>query len=192
MKQNGFTIVETLIAVAVLLLVIAAPLTLAERSLASADSAEQEIVAVYLAQEAIEFVRNKRDSNVLAGASWLAGLESCTVSGAGDPGCGVDPTNPESARDVALCGSANDTCRLWQNDGTRTGDEAMKGLFGHPQNRQGGENGWRQTQYTRVVSLVPAASGAEAEVRVALSWSTGGFGSRVLSVSDNLMHWYAP
>lgn len=186
MKRNGFTIVETIIAIAVLLLTIAAPLTLAERSLASADVARQEITAVYLAQEAIEFIRNLRDTNTLASASWLSGLDACKDA----LGCGVDPTNPTAVNQIAVCGSANDTCVLWENTGSVLGQEALKGLFGHPQSRIGGITGWVKTEYTRAVSIVEAADSKEAKVTVTLNWGAGGFGNRSISFSTNLMHWY--
>ncbi len=182
----GFTIVETLVAVAVLLLIIAAPLTLAERSLASSDAARQGIVAVYLAQEAIEFVRNLRDGNALADIAWLSSLDPCRDA----RGCGIDPTNPQGAKQIALCGDLNDSCRLWKNAGTALGQEALKGLFGHPQNRTGGENGWVKTEYLRKVFVVEAADGKEAKVTVTIDWTAGGFGARSLTVSTNLMRWY--
>src|SRR3989344_8900563 len=99
--SSGFTMVETLVAVAVLMLAITAPLTMAEKSLATAEAARQDITAFYLAQEAFEFVKNVRDTNVISEVlgGWLAGLEECRLSN----GCGIDPTNSSGAGTVLPC-----------------------------------------------------------------------------------------
>ncbi len=183
MKKNGFTIIETMVAVAVLTTIITAPLTLAERSLASADAARQEITAVYLAQEAIEFIRNSRDSNVLGGAAWLTGLDACKDA----LGCGIDPTAESPSNQVFVCNALLFTCTLQINKGDPT-INPLAGLYGHQ--RVGSD--WVNTEYTRSVALVEAADSKEAKVTVTVSWSAGGFGGRSISVSTNLMHWYEP
>lgn len=184
MKNNGFTIVETMVAVAVLITIIAAPLTLAERSLASADAARQEITAVYLAQEAIEFVRNLRDSNVLVGSAWLAGLDACTNAA----GCGIDPTAASPNNQLFVCNTLLFTCTLQINKSDPTTNPSFAGLYGHQ--RVGSD--WVKTEYTRMVFLNETIANKEARITVTVSWTAGGFGARTISVSTNLMHWYAP
>ncbi len=181
MKKNGFTIVETMVAVAVLLIIIAAPLTLAERALASADAARQEITAVYLAQEAIEFVRNLRDTNTLAKVAWLTGLDACEDAA----GCGIDPTAESPSNQIFVCNALLSTCTLQINKGDPT-TNPFSGLYGHQ--RVGSD--WVKTEYTRSVALVESADGKEAKVTVTVGWTAGGFGARTISVSTNLMHWY--
>src|SRR3990167_8477618 len=78
--EGGFTIIETLVAIAILALAVTGPMALAERGLVAARAAGQEVVAFYLAQEAFEFIKNVRDGNVLTdggGESWLNGLNRC-------------------------------------------------------------------------------------------------------------------
>src|SRR5688572_14888059 len=75
--SQGFTFVETLVAIAILLMAIAAPLTLGSQGLAASRVARDQVIATYLAQEAIEYARNIRDGNTLAGNPWLQGLEDC-------------------------------------------------------------------------------------------------------------------
>lgn len=185
-KNRGFTIVESLVAIAVLILVIAAPLTLAQRSLASADSAREQVTAAYLAQEAIEFVRNTRDTNAIAGDEWLAGLESCASGSV----CSVDPTNEVAAQQVAACGPLNDDCTLWQHRGAPPFQNLSK-LFGHPQNRVSEDlSQWERSIFRRKVSIVESSDNREAKVLVRMDWMGGGFGERSLEVSTNLMRWY--
>ncbi len=89
--KTGFTLLETLVAVTVLVFAIIGPLELASRSIGSAIISQNQIIAFYLGQEAMEFVRNKRDSNLSASENWLKGLDKCKSSN----GCYVDAINNE-------------------------------------------------------------------------------------------------
>lgn len=75
-SSAGFTLIETLVAVSILLLAIAGPLTIAARGLFAASAVKNQTVAFFLAQEGIEMVRNLRDTNGLNLAAWNAGLPS--------------------------------------------------------------------------------------------------------------------
>lgn len=75
--QHGFTLVETLIAVAILMIAIAGPLTIAHKGLLSAVYANDQITASYLAQDAIEYLKNIKDNNMIQGVEWLRGLQVC-------------------------------------------------------------------------------------------------------------------
>ena len=79
-KQQGFTIIETLIAITILMISIAGPLTIAHKGLSAATNAREQLTAVYLAQDALESVKNIRDVNMDNGANWLTGLSGC-ISG---------------------------------------------------------------------------------------------------------------
>lgn len=75
-KKNlgGFTLVETMIAIAILLIAVVTPISLIGNALHNLYYARDQVVAVNLAQEGIEGVRQKRDSNLLAGVAWGNGL----------------------------------------------------------------------------------------------------------------------
>ena len=62
-KNRGFTLIETLVAIAVLSLAITGPMVIAQKGIGSAIYARDEVTAFYLAQEAIEYIRNVRDTN---------------------------------------------------------------------------------------------------------------------------------
>jgi len=75
-KYKSFTLVETLVAIAVLTTSILAPLSIASNSLFQARAAREQIVATYLAQEAVEMIRYVRDRNLMRGlgsptSEWL-------------------------------------------------------------------------------------------------------------------------
>jgi len=62
---TGFTLVETIVSVAVLMLAITPALFTAYKSISLNTFSQKQIIAFYLAQEATEYIRNKRDTNVL-------------------------------------------------------------------------------------------------------------------------------
>lgn len=66
MRKKGFTLIETLVAIAILTLAVAGPLLVASRALVSAQIAQEQLAASYLAQEGIEYVRMMRDDEYLA------------------------------------------------------------------------------------------------------------------------------
>lgn len=61
--------VEALIAIAIITLTIGGPLYAASRSLNAANNAKDRLIASYLAQEGIEYVRRMRDNMYLQGIS---------------------------------------------------------------------------------------------------------------------------
>ena len=61
----GFTLVESLVAVSILLAVTVGPVALVGKSLFSASFSRNDLIAYNLAQEGIELVRTIRDNNVL-------------------------------------------------------------------------------------------------------------------------------
>lgn len=64
--KAGFTLVETLVAISILLVVIVGPMTIASKGMQSAYFAGDQTTAIYLAQEAIEYIQRLRDNEALA------------------------------------------------------------------------------------------------------------------------------
>src|SRR3989344_8702148 len=93
---KGFTIIETLVAVAILMISIAGPLTIAHKGLLAAVYAHDNVTASYLAQDAMEYIKNVKDYNILRSTEtsppgfWLSGLVGvCTSSNS----CRIDTIN---------------------------------------------------------------------------------------------------
>ncbi|MEI6281068.1 MAG: prepilin-type N-terminal cleavage/methylation domain-containing protein [bacterium] len=64
-KHAGFTLIETLVAVSIFSLSILALLVVLTQGIANNNYAKKKIIAGYLAQEGIEYIRNMRDTFVL-------------------------------------------------------------------------------------------------------------------------------
>lgn len=75
-KKNGagFTLLEAIVAISVITVGLVGVLSLVTQTISSATFSKDKLIAVYLAQEGIEIVRNIRDTNWLTNASWNNGL----------------------------------------------------------------------------------------------------------------------
>lgn len=80
-KKSGFTLVEALVAISILMIAIASPMTLAQKGLSTATLSKDQMTATFLAQDAIEAVKNIRDQIALdpnneSDIDWLQGRSS--------------------------------------------------------------------------------------------------------------------
>ncbi len=162
-KNAGFTFVETLVAIAILLLAIAGPLTLGSQGLTASRVARDQVVATFLGQEAIEFARNMRDSNALQGISWLGGLDECT----GGNVCSIDVPQNVITTCVGTCPNL-----LFEEE---------SGFYGYT-------SGWDETKFTRSITITETVAGREAHIIVTTTWDDG-MRTRDLSVNEYLFNW---
>ena len=163
--ERGFTFVETLVAIAVLLLAIVAPLTLVYQSLSASRVARNQVTAIYLAQEAVEFIRATRDENALQGDSWLDGLEDCT----GSKACYIDIP-------AATVDSCTGDCPILTYDPDTY-------LYGY-----GGTKGLVDTVFTRSVSISEIRADAEVLVEATVTWMEGSV-PRQVTLGEYIYNW---
>lgn len=81
--KKGFTLVETLVAILILVVAISALFTLASNSLFSVRSAKNQSTALYLAQEAMDYIRSTRDDATLQLVPWQIWIDYFNVDGGG-------------------------------------------------------------------------------------------------------------
>ncbi len=84
--KKGFTLVEALIAVSILMIAVVSTMSISQRSLLSSIVSRDQMTASFLAQDGLEAVKNIRDQvaiNALGSTStvWLQGLEGCLCTG---------------------------------------------------------------------------------------------------------------
>lgn len=176
----GFTLVETLVAVTLLTIAIAAPISLTSKSLATAYYARDQITAFHLAQEGIEAVRHVRDQNILYTA--LNPDEPVDILfGILSEGEDTDKFAISTIDDEIYPCDGNEGCPPLELDPTGT-------FYGYWDDGE-------ETRFTRTVEVwtvdpdlneVPQ----EIQVEVTVSWRTGAFKrERKVVISENLYRW---
>ncbi|MES2225088.1 MAG: prepilin-type N-terminal cleavage/methylation domain-containing protein [Patescibacteria group bacterium] len=116
-QQQGFTLIETLIAIFILTLSIGGLLTLAAGGYYSVRYSRNQITANNLLQESLEYVRNSRDTAFQTNAGWNAWIGQFESNGCmTTSGCMVDPytTNIEH---VLRCNGACDALLFFPDAG---------------------------------------------------------------------------
>jgi prepilin-type N-terminal cleavage/methylation domain-containing protein len=83
-KNKGFTLVETLVAIAIFSTSILAVLSILSQGIIDTSYAKERVSASYLAQEGIEYIRNLRDTYMLYSATGQAGWNTFNTKVAGN------------------------------------------------------------------------------------------------------------
>ena len=88
-QQAGFTLIETLVAISILLIGVLGPMSIATRGITDGFYVQNQTVATYLAQEGLEMLFAQIENNTRENPGnpelWLAGLDFCKLAG----GCGL-------------------------------------------------------------------------------------------------------
>ncbi|HVW82496.1 MAG TPA: prepilin-type N-terminal cleavage/methylation domain-containing protein [Candidatus Paceibacterota bacterium] len=197
-RTAGFTLVETMVAIAILTVAIAGPLLTAERAAAAAYAAKNELIASYLAQEGIEYVRAMRDDTYLAdyasestepGLSELAwsdflssnantSIKQCAANG---KGCAYDPEG------VGMCTGNLLNCSMIACSKKYCTDYPLYLTAGGFYTPQGTSIGAALTPFSRQITFRAADPQSE-EVVSTVAWSTDGVPYTV-TVTDTLTPW---
>lgn len=156
---EGFTLVETLVAIAVLVGVVAAPMFIASQGIKTAAFARDQVIAAYLAQDAVEFVIAKKKQNTLdevlqISNGLLFNLDVC----ASPDGCVIDTTYPLIPLQVEICFISG--CPPLKFN-------SVTGAYGYndapdPQN-------WTESRFTRKITI-DSLSNNEAVLAVTIFW----------------------
>jgi len=168
--NNGFTIVESLVAIAILVLAIMATASAIQTGISSYIFSKDQIIAFYLAQEGFEQIRNIRDENRLENQPWLTGISASS----GDPcyfgnTCIIDPV----VSSIPTRCSAPGSCPVLRQD-------TSSGFFGY-------NLSWPVTIFTREITLSPINAN-EISILVTISWSKGII-NRQFSARENILNW---
>lgn len=179
--SGGFTLVETLVAITVLMGAIIAPLYIASQGIGITALARDQVIAAYLAQDAVEYVIAKKKQNTLdsvlnpsGGTEWLDELDGSSCMSIN--GCAIDTTYTHNGPlQVIACPS--DGCPLLKFNGTT-------GAYGYDESAQ-----WADSRFTRKVVIVPLSTGAtedEAVVAVTISWKNSFLQNKTFTIKTNI------
>jgi len=180
--SKGFTLLETLVAIFILTIAITATLNAAQLGLQSSFYARDQITAYYLAVEALEQVRNIRDTNYVAATtcSWLTGGDTdgcqnippeCIRSDSNPVTCKIDVITDQTVPGISAC--SGDQCILKFDDAK--GYNHVTGV---------------DSKFIRTVDIeVKPTSPNEAVVVASVTWKSGPFTTRVLKIKQVLFDW---
>jgi prepilin-type N-terminal cleavage/methylation domain-containing protein len=160
MTKPGFTLVETLVAIAILMVAIVGPFYMLQQAITSANAARDQLIASSLAQEGVEYVYFVRNNNFLASRSWLNGLTGCSAAA----GCTIDA----AASSITACSSSG--CAPLSMVGT---------LYTHASGVP--------SKFTRSVRIQQVGT-TQVKVTVTVTWSTSRAAYSIVVVED-LYNW---
>ncbi len=181
LNKGGFTLVETLVAISVLMVAVASPLTIAQKSLSSALYAKDQTTAFFLAQDAVEYLKYVRLLESDGNWTDADSIASCISDAEGAPNswCRVD-TRKEPTEAFMQCDESSTLCpRLTFNTETR--------IYGHDT-----ENGTniKNSLYSRRFTLIPVVDQPDAmRVLLEIRWLFGALGERDVTINTLLYNW---
>ncbi len=164
-SEGGFTLIEALVAVFMLSVAIAATIGLIQSSLAANSYAQAQVTANYLGGEAIEYIRNIRDTNFLKNQNWQTGiLNSCFSTG-----CDVDTIHGGFL-------TCSGDCEPLQFN-----PDLTDGFFHHV--------AASESMYTRTINI-ENINAHEMAVRVTIKGASGYFKRTPLVIVEHMFDWY--
>lgn len=182
-KSYGFTLVETMVAIAILLISVVAPISLMGDSLHKLYYAKDQIIAINLAQEGIEVVRATGATSMLQGQSISQKIMQGSI---GIPPVSyyiidVDHITASGHPDFTLL--ACDTfCIANYQDIYLDSNGLYRQKNGSP------TLGWTKTQFKRLVTATEIETTREIKVESRVTWITGGQ-QGTITVTENIFNW---
>jgi len=184
-NERGFTLIETLVATSIFATSILALLVVLSQGIANTGYAKKKIIAGYLGQEGIEYIRNLRDTYVLYSATSQAGWDSFNTKLTSSTcqavnGCYFDDRNvlftdnSTPMTDLLLTACPSSSCPA----ATLLYD-ATTGKYNYVSGTNSGYN--RKMRISQI-------SANETKVFSTISW-TQGSGNYSISFSESLFNW---
>ncbi len=191
-RNSGFTLVEALVAISIFTTSILGLISIYSKGISDAGYAKRKIVATYLAQEGVEYVRNMRDTYVLYDATsrsngWGGGSgfqnKLLSASCASVNGCYFDPQNlsyssnnqPMASLSVTACGGACPSLLYYDPNAYVNGTGVYWYGVGSP------------SGFIRKI-LVTQVGTNQMKISSMVSW-TQGSGSYNVTLSETLYNW---
>lgn len=187
MKERGFTLIETIVAIAFMTVAITGPIVLAGNSIRASRNAVAELTATHLAEEGLEVFHNIRDNNSADDidanhTNWDTILTTCGGQ------CIVDITAHNGAQ--MWVGGANgavspalnaDKLQLYQNMNTGVYVQRTNGMNGNP---------WVPSPYARNCSVTSVVAGKQMRVICTVTYTGYGGVARSVTLTQDLYNWF--
>ena len=167
-RKNGYSLIEVLIAITILMMAIIAPMTIAIKSIQSSRYTLEQNTAIFLAQEAISILETLRNNAALENLNdnddefwdWTDELDDCETT----HGCNFDARDPYALLDrsanIIACTEAGENCRLYYNETWSRSAYRINDTSGEP------------SPFIRRV-YVESLSDNELNLRVVVEWDAG-------------------
>lgn len=178
-SMRGFTLIETMVAVFIMAISITSLITVVTSSLFAAKYTRDKITATYLLQEAVDYIRNDRDTSVFlqrtetteeAWSSFKLKYNNCTAN-----------TNSTCYLDVLkAAGQALPNCNMDGTDCNLLYDKDTDGSFYNYET--GVKTGFKR----QIIVTIPNPD--EMNVEVIVSWKNGEL-TKSMSLKTSLLNW---
>ncbi len=197
--KNGFTIVEMLVAISILLIGVLGPLGVASRGISDGIYAKNQIAATYLAQEAMEVFINTRNTNLILEHQWLTGIDSdsgnsddpyvdCIPNVSETRFCYVDAFDIDLVQDSASPGLIDDAVATSEPPSQNQFQLQFCDSVGRYELKNKNCSGeWQGPIFTRWAEVTNRVPSQEIEVKVTVQWNNKNV-SKELVLSQNLFH----
>lgn len=172
LNKKGFSLLETLVAIVVIMTAIIAPMSLASKSIKASNLTRDRFIASFLAAEAVEFVRNYRDGNVINRYYWLdIILDECNSPA----GCTIDVTQLGIGNSIQDCTPSGICPPIKYHNSV-----APQGTSYRYQHQNGDD-----TKFTRTVRILDFEISNDARVEATVEWD----GNYSLIIQENISNW---
>lgn len=163
--QTGFTLVETLVAITILLIVITGPMTISMSTARSTSFASEQVTAFFLAQEGAEIAQKLRDEELLPalpGPGWndFADTSGTYLLCFAITGCGLELNTDDDASPKAVKNCAGGACKLYYESG------GLRSRYTHQ------SVGTESTPFTRTITFTQVTP-SDVKVVSSVTWRTG-------------------
>lgn len=194
-KNDGFTIVEAVIAVFILSISISAMLGLTVSSYSSAKYANNEITANYLMQETVDSIRNSRDTMVFQqNVPWITFLDEYGKAGStncfSSNGCNIatesfDSSNPSQS--VLSCNESLGSSKIPCSSLKFTSNDSVANYtnYFYSTNGTGSSSGFKRQ--VKMVNDISKPNEVEVTATVEYPYGTT-FKTKTLKM--NLLNWH--
>jgi prepilin-type N-terminal cleavage/methylation domain-containing protein len=175
-NQGGFSLVETLVAITILLIVITGPMTISSTTARSTSYSSEQVIAFFLAQEGAELAQKARDdyvldyfynkdNNITPNPSPWTRFTDVTSAGVYKncfaTGCGLELKDVSNIGELNTVINCTSGCLLYYNN-TSSAKRAHYSYIA-------GTN--EATKYSRVIKMSVVAGGVK--VVSTVTWRTG-------------------